>query len=167
MNIWMHSKTIKRNYLLTHKVEPQMCTNLSSQTLSYTMTLIVTYTQPYKRFFRVVNFFYSPRYTLPIIHLVYPPNFWGITFIQRCTRKCEMVNHSFIIIILKNFVVWCTVFFEALSEILYNTVDTDRAKCFMLSCWTPLLLGTENEGVILPLLWWSSIAVINNGSDTG
>ena len=129
-----------------------------------------------QRVFLGCQFLLLTIYTLSIIHLVYLPHFWGITFIPRCTREMwKWWIIPFFFYILKNFVVWCTVFFKAFSEILYNniglglgyTADTDRANCFMLSCWTPLLLGTENEGVILPLLWWSSIAVINNGSDTG
>lgn len=128
--------------------------------------IIVTHTQSYKGYFGLSISFIHP---LHIAHNTpcLSPKLLGYYIRPKVYKgNVKLVNHSF-------FFFWrislCNAqcFLKAFSEIIYNTADTDRAKCFMLSCWTPLLLGTENEGVILPLLWWSSIAVINNGSDTG
>ena len=66
-----------------------MCTNLSSQTLSYTMTLIVTYTQPYKGFFWVVNFFYSPSTHCPLYTLFISHTFGVLHSSQGVQGKCE------------------------------------------------------------------------------
>ena len=80
-----------------------MCTNLSSQTLSYTMMLIVTYTQPYKGYFWVANFinFISPRQShCPQYTLFITQNLGVLHSSQEGVDKVykgnmTMVNHSF------------------------------------------------------------------------
>ena len=163
----MHSKTIKQNYLPTQKVEPQCVQTYSCKFTNFKLYFDVNRNlhPALQRAFLGCQFLLFTLYTLLVIHLVYPPKLLGYYIRPKVYKgNVKMTNHSFFFI-LKNFVVWCTVFFYSIFR--NNIADTDRAKCFMLSCWTPLLLGTENKGVILPLLWWSSIAVINNGSDTG
>ena len=59
-----------------------MCTNLSSQTLSYTKTLLQPTPSPTEGILGC-QFLLFTLHTLPIIQLVC----WGITFVPRCTRE--------------------------------------------------------------------------------
>ena len=136
---------------------------LSSQTLSYTIMLIVTYTQTCKGFFGLSISFIHPLHIADNTPCLSPKLLGYYIRPKVYMGNVKMVNHSFFY-----FEEFCCVMHSFFKSIFRNNIaDTDRAKCCMLSCWTPLLLSTENEGVILPLLWRSSITVINNGSDTG
>ena len=72
-----------------------MCTNLSSQTFSYTMMLIVTYTQPYKGFFGLSISFIHP------LHFAYNTPCLSPKLLRYYIRptvykgNVKMVNHSF------------------------------------------------------------------------
>ena len=113
-----------------------MCTNLSSQTLSYTMTLLNRNLHPaLQRVFLGCQFLLFTIYTLSIIHLVYLPHFWGITFVPRCTR--EMWKWW----IIPFFVFWrislcdAQFFFKAFSEILYNNIIQHTRIELTVSCF--------------------------------